>query len=776
MVENNTGNRGYLSDSVNNDGLYPIWGVALGINDITIGNASGEPKLWRPEVLQESASTLEGKDIVVNHENQDAYLKIGEIEEAKFNEERGVVYRGVIDDDELAQKINRDWLEVSPRIKHSKAHEMIQGVKVPESIQEFDNLSVVRRGAAGSNEVHLGEVEELSVEELQSAFDTGDDEVVEYQNITDESTIEELQDDIDYARWMYNDREGAEGAAERFGCEGTHTHDVDGETWYMPCETHDKFLQGLRETDAEEMQTDKEWRQGDFVQWSSSGGTARGRVTDWTDDGTFDSEIDGDVSVSGDEDDPAALINVYQETSGGWEETDTTVGHKFSTLNEWNPDNLVDENEQCYTCGSVEELAISEAREPQYDGTEEIAWGDIPGATLSHYTENLGYDAETWNDLTQEQRQEIVDHTLLGDPDADTADNGIFFPVVNAATGNLNRGALEAVRSGRGQSADISESTYESAFRIAGRLLNEEFDSDVEVEMTANTLYESVIIEELQEDLDDVYSEWSDTVNMTASELRRWSGNPCSREASLDPEAVIERNLNLLETNKGDWGEEEIEDANRTISFINRMRGNSPEGDASDGTNGCPTDWAISLLNWAYNPFDNLPEQPDDEDLEDVEELETLGIEKGDMVEWRVLPAMGKVVAIDNERSVAMVSVYKNGEDTDVAVTAGFQDINPMETEEMSKHSEEMSGYSKEELRTASQMSSYSELTKSECLSLVDAFNPSRDTDYASLAKMLYKITGDEEMEKLYSEMEKYKYKENSRESKSSSPLNRIFG
>ena len=111
MTENdrNVGNRGFLSDELNEDGLYPIWGIALGVNDITIGNASGEPKLWRPEVLQESASTLEGKDIVVNHENQDAYLKIGEIEEAKFDEERGVVYRGVIDDDELAEKINRDW-------------------------------------------------------------------------------------------------------------------------------------------------------------------------------------------------------------------------------------------------------------------------------------------------------------------------------------------------------------------------------------------------------------------------------------------------------------------------------------------------------------------------------------------------------------------------------------------------------------------------------------------------------------------------------------------
>ena len=268
----------------------------------------------------------------------------------------------------------------------------------------------------------------------------------------DDDTIEELQEDVDYARWMYDDREGAEGAAERFGCEGTHTHEVDGETWYMPCETHDKFLQGLKEEREEELQetfndypqaasenaqqaldaredtdnpnncgTEVGWRRanqlannetlsrdtvarmaafrrhqenadqgeegrencgwmmwkawggeegvswaerkmeqteetalaelsessysrGDFVQWDSSGGTARGRVIQTTDSETYNDEIDGNVSVSGDEDDPAALITVYQETSDGWESTDTTVAHKFSTLRSWDAGNLVEEN------------------------------------------------------------------------------------------------------------------------------------------------------------------------------------------------------------------------------------------------------------------------------------------------------------------------------------------------------------------------------------------------------------------------------------------------
>lgn len=130
-----------------------------------------------------------------------------------------------------------------------------------------------------------------------------------------------------------------------------------------------------------------------------------------------------------------------------------------------------------------EELVLSEPRTPEYNGTETRSWGDIPADTLSHYAENLDLSADNWDDLTQEERNEVASHTLLGDPDADTASDGIFFPVVNASTSNLNRGALEAVRSGRGQSADIPQDTYEAAYRTAGRLLNEEFDADVELEL-----------------------------------------------------------------------------------------------------------------------------------------------------------------------------------------------------------------------------------------------------------------------------------------------------
>ena len=70
---------------------------------------------------------------------------------------------------------------------------------------------------------------------------------------------------------------------------------------------------------------------GDFVQWDSSGGMAKGRVDRIERDGTINIP-DTDLTVNGDEDDPAALITVYREGDEGWEATDVEVGHRFSTL------------------------------------------------------------------------------------------------------------------------------------------------------------------------------------------------------------------------------------------------------------------------------------------------------------------------------------------------------------------------------------------------------------------------------------------------------------
>lgn len=67
------------------------------------------------------------------------------------------------------------------------------------------------------------------------------------------------------------------------------------------------------------------------MRWGSSGGNAQGKITRIVRDGQIDVP-DSEVVINGEEDDPAALIQIYREGDDGWEQTDVYVGHRFSTL------------------------------------------------------------------------------------------------------------------------------------------------------------------------------------------------------------------------------------------------------------------------------------------------------------------------------------------------------------------------------------------------------------------------------------------------------------
>ena len=87
---------------------------------------------------------------------------------------------------------------------------------------------------------------------------------------------------------------------------------------------------------------------GDYVSWNSSGGRARGEIVRIERDGSINVP-DSDFTITGTPDDPAALIQVYQQVEGGWEDTEVFVGHKFSTLTK-----------------------IAELPEPDYDEMREV--------------------------------------------------------------------------------------------------------------------------------------------------------------------------------------------------------------------------------------------------------------------------------------------------------------------------------------------------------------------------------------------------------------------
>ena len=177
-----------------------------------------------------------------------------------------------------------------------------------------------------------------------------------------------------------------------------------------------------------------------------------------------------------------------------------------------------------------------------------------------------------------------------------------------------------------GETGDSEENALTTSDVITDVVYGKHDPMGSDEEKTPQEIVEQAVVANLESDmdeLDEVYSEWDDHVNMSASELKKWSSNPCSRQASVEPVTVIKRNLELLEANKSDWDEGHIEDAKRTISFISRMRGAKGDGDQkTGGSYDCPTDWAVSLLNWAYNPFDSVPSAPDNDELDSVDTVE----------------------------------------------------------------------------------------------------------------------------------------------------------
>jgi hypothetical protein len=98
--------------------------------------------------------------------------------------------------------------------------------------------------------------------------------------------------------------------------------------------------------------------------------------------------------------------------------------------------------------------------------------------------------------------------------------------------------------------------------------------------------------------INNVYSRYKQSVNMSYSELLKWSQNPCSKKASIGNTA-INRNLMLLKTPKEQWTVKHATEALKSISFNTRMS----KVNAGDIIKGCGiSKRTISLKNWALDP------------------------------------------------------------------------------------------------------------------------------------------------------------------------------
>lgn len=165
------------------------------------------------------------------------------------------------------------------------------------------------------------------------------------------------------------------------------------------CEKWEEYVDGGFYCNAWEPRSEQraepgELEVGDFVRWDSSGGTAQGRIERIVTEGQLDIP-DSDFTLNASEDDPAALIRIYQESENEdgqmeWGETERLVGHRFSTLDKIDP--LVAERTQ---------TASSPYEDRQVDLTPPAYMRAAARQGLRYYEDGLAGDGLTSRTVTE---------------------------------------------------------------------------------------------------------------------------------------------------------------------------------------------------------------------------------------------------------------------------------------------------------------------------------------------------------------------------------------
>ena len=106
-------------------------------------------------------------------------------------------------------------------------------------------------------------------------------------------------------------------------------------------------------------------------------------------------------------------------------------------------------------------------------------------------------------------------------------------------------------------------------------------------------------------ELDEVWDDWKDAVNMTATELERWLGTDESKsvgQGSGSGESTGHesgrRIVAILGTNKGDLTDDDVAHMRKVVGYVHRHLAQRPDGDVSE------TPWRYSLMNWGHDPLE----------------------------------------------------------------------------------------------------------------------------------------------------------------------------
>ena len=112
-------------------------------------------------------------------------------------------------------------------------------------------------------------------------------------------------------------------------------------------------------------------------------------------------------------------------------------------------------------------------------------------------------------------------------------------------------------------------------------------------------------------DLDDARHDFSEAVNMTASELRRWldteesksvgaagggtKSSPGGKESKGHESGRMI--VDILGKKKGDLDDDDVAEMRRVSGYVKRHLAQRPDGDVKQ------TRWRYSLMNWGHDPL-----------------------------------------------------------------------------------------------------------------------------------------------------------------------------
>jgi hypothetical protein len=106
------------------------------------------------------------------------------------------------------------------------------------------------------------------------------------------------------------------------------------------------------------------------------------------------------------------------------------------------------------------------------------------------------------------------------------------------------------------------------------------------------------------EGLDEVWDDWQQAVNLTASRLEDWLSTDESASVGQKDgggEAVGHasgrRIVTLLRTKKADLTEDDVAHMRKVVGYVHRHLAQRPSGDVEHSA------WRYSLMNWGHDPL-----------------------------------------------------------------------------------------------------------------------------------------------------------------------------